>query len=363
MADILGNAPTRLPDHTSVEAALARLSAGADEAALAAALTVGFPGFVFSAVNDDDEYWRVERSVLAADGTRIGEYRPWMEAELAKDEGDVGALWSRLQATDLQISEWHGNSLYAFAPTGSGAADYVQISLGREVEWRAGPIVNPSYRPWSELDLLDPSWINHDARSDDKVIAGPLYRLSKRASSSVVHVRTFLARCARLEREKREARHPEMEQRVWVGSDGTQRPFLELQPDWFDFVPREVRFFQDWEESSARSARVFEHWALDINDYEHNGQREIGFITRPLHLPAERLEAGQASVHILMDRIEAIDREVGLPFGWFFLMTHGNRVDPEVGEAIAQGLREARVRLHDHDARVLLRWADQHYGF
>lgn len=202
MADILENAPVRLPDHASVEAALARFPAGADEAALTAA----FPGFVFSAANDDDEYWRVERSVLAADGTRIAEYRPWMEAELAKNNGDVEAVWSRLRETDLQISEWHGNSVYAFAPTGSGAADYVQTSLGREIEWRAGPIVNPSYRPWSELDLLDSSWIDHDARSDDKVIAGLLYRLSKRAGSSVVHVRTFLTRYARLERDKREAR-------------------------------------------------------------------------------------------------------------------------------------------------------------
>ena len=42
-----------------------------------------------------------------------------------------------------------------------------------------------------------------------------------------------------------------------------------------------------------------------------------------------------ASVHLLMDRIEAIDRELGLPFGWFFLMTHGHWVDPEVGQAIA----------------------------
>lgn len=363
MAEIFESAPTRLPDHASVEAILAHLLDGSDEAALATALTEGFPGFAFSAVNDDDEYWRVERSVLAADGTWIAEYRPWMEAELAKDKGDVAALWSRLQQTDLQISEWHGNSVYAFALTGSGAADYVQISLGREVEWRAGPIVNPSYRPWSELELLDPSWIDHDGRSDDKVIAGPLYRLSKRPGSCVAHVRTFLARCARLEREKREARRPEMERRVWVGSDGTQRPFLELQPNWFDVVPREVRFFQDWEESSARSARVYEHWALDIKDYEHQGQREIGFIPRPLRLPAEKLEAGEASVHILMDRVEAIDREVGLAFGWFFLMMHGNRVDPDVGEAIAKGLREARVRLPDHDANVLLRWADKRYGF
>jgi hypothetical protein len=69
------------------------------------------------------------------------------------------------------------------------------------------------------------------------------------------------------------------------------------------------------------------------------------------------------SVHILMERIEAIDREVGLPFGWFFLMTHGNWVDSGVGQAIAQGLRAERVRLPDRDASVLIRWADRPYSF
>lgn len=114
---------------------------------------------------------------------------------------------------------------------------------------------------------------------------------------------------------------------------------------------------------SARIERVYDHWALDIKDHEHRGEREIGFITRPLRQPTEQLSVSSSSVHILMDRIEAIDREVSLPFGWFFLMTHGHWVEPEFGEAIAAGLREARVRLPYHDAKVLLRWADERYGF
>lgn len=44
MAEISENAPTRLPDQASVEAILARLPNGADEAALAAALPQRFPG-------------------------------------------------------------------------------------------------------------------------------------------------------------------------------------------------------------------------------------------------------------------------------------------------------------------------------
>jgi hypothetical protein len=75
---------------------------------LAAALTETFPGFAFSAVSFDDQYWRDTRLVPAGDGTRMTDYRGWMEAELARDNGDVAALWTRLQSTDFQISKWHG---------------------------------------------------------------------------------------------------------------------------------------------------------------------------------------------------------------------------------------------------------------
>lgn len=88
--------PTRLPDAASVETVLSRLPSGADEAILAAALTDAFPGFSFSAASVDDQYWRDTRSVLASDGTRIAEYRPWMQAELAKDNGDIATVWRRL---------------------------------------------------------------------------------------------------------------------------------------------------------------------------------------------------------------------------------------------------------------------------
>ncbi len=150
-----------------------------------------------------------------------------------------------------------------------------------------------------------------------------------------------------------------------IGPDGAREiPFLDAVPDWFEHVPRELRFFADWEQSSARAQRLFAHWALDIRDYTHKGEREVGFIPRPLRPPKDRLlPMPDASVHILMDRIEAIDRELGLPFSWFFLMTHGHWVEPEIGQTVAAGLREQRVRLPDDDALVLLRWADKPCGF
>ncbi|MER9594140.1 hypothetical protein [Mesorhizobium sp. M0244] len=94
-------------------------------------------------------------------------------------------------------------------------------------------------------------------------------------------------------------------------------------------MPRENRFFADWERSSACGHRIFDHWAFDIHDLEVREQkREIGFIPRPLKMPTERVLAGESvSVHRLMERIEAIDAEMGLPFAWFFLMSHGYWVD------------------------------------
>ena len=44
-------------------------------------------------------------------------------------------------------------------------------------------------------------------------------------------------------------------------------------------------------------------------------------------------------------------------------MTDGQWIAANVGHAIAQGLKTQRVRLPDPDAAVLLRWADQPYGF
>jgi len=358
--------PLRIPDAASIEAVLAGLDPASADADLMPALAAAFPSFDFSLARVDDDYWRDTRSVIRPDCTRAGELRQWMTAELAKDGGDIKGLWTRLKDTDLQITEWRGTSAFVFAPTGPGAADYIQIGLGREIEWRAGPIVNPDYRPWGEEDLLDPSWLRQSLPETDR-LGGPVYRLLDRAGGAFVHIRSFLDRCSRVERDKRETKRPEMERRVIreVGPQGTREtPFLEAVPDWFDYVPREVRFFQDWEGSSARAHRVFEHWALDVRDYTHKGEREVGFIPRPLKPPKERLlTASDVSVHLLMDRIEAVDSEVGLSFGWFFLMTHGHWVDPDIGLAIAQGLKAQRVRLPDPDARVLLRWADRSYGF
>jgi hypothetical protein len=98
----------------------------------------------------------------------------------------------------------------------------------------------------------------------------------------------------------------------------------------------------------------FAHWVLDIHDYSVvEGEREIRLIARPLRQPKEQLLATRdGSVRALLERCDVIDCGVGLPFGWFVLMTQGHWVDQGVGQAIAQGVRAHRVRLPDPDERV-----------
>ena len=81
--------PARLPDAASLETVLAGLDPASADADLIPALTAAFPGFAFGIASIDDDYWRDTRSVLRADGARLGELRPWMTAELANENGDV----------------------------------------------------------------------------------------------------------------------------------------------------------------------------------------------------------------------------------------------------------------------------------
>lgn len=360
--------PIRLPDPASVETVLAALQPQSADAELAPALSKAFPGFAFTVARIDDPYWRNPHAVVAANGTRLGDHRAWVERALAEVGGDLTAFSNLHRESGENFAEWRGTSVFAFAPTGPGVADFVQLSLGREIEVLAGAVVDPDYRPTSADDLFEPTWVTRESAVAARQLAGPVYRLRGRTGGGIVHMRSFLARRARIEREQREARRPELESRVIheVGSEGVRDiPFLEANPGWFDFFPRENRFFADWGRSSSASARIFAHWAFDIHDLEGRGQeREIAFIPRPLQIPAERLLVGEnVSVHRLMERIEAIDEEIGLAFAWFFLMTHGHWVDPDAGHAIADGLRAGRVRLPDHDAAVLLEWAARPYLF
>ncbi|WP_341872732.1 hypothetical protein [Mesorhizobium japonicum] len=274
---------------------LAGLDPTSADTDLALALTQTFPGFPFTAAAVDDFYWRGDaRTILSADGTRLGDHRVWVERELAALGGNLTAFWNRHRSGDQKFTEWRGTSVFAFARTGRGVADFVQISRGRDVEYLAGSVVDPDYRPYSADDLFDPSWVRREPDTDAPVLAGPVYRLRGRTGGGIVHMKSFLARRTRIEAEQRQAQRPEAGLIREVGPDSARdTPSMYANPEWFDFVPRENRFFADWERPSASVERIFDHWAFDIHDLEHRGRREIGFIPRPLKMPRREAAVGR----------------------------------------------------------------------
>lgn len=56
------------------------------DADLLPALTAAFPGFEFGVARIDDDYRLDTRSVTRPNGSRLGELRPWMMDELAKEK-------------------------------------------------------------------------------------------------------------------------------------------------------------------------------------------------------------------------------------------------------------------------------------
>ncbi|WP_232375855.1 hypothetical protein [Mesorhizobium comanense] len=104
------------------------------------------------------------------------------------------------------------NERLAFAPPASVVADFIQISLGRDVEYLAGSIVDPDCSPYSADDLFDPSWVRRELVTDALVLAGPVY-LRDRTAGGIVHMKSFLACRTRIEAEQRMARRTELENR------------------------------------------------------------------------------------------------------------------------------------------------------
>ncbi|WP_189354280.1 hypothetical protein [Mesorhizobium sp. M2A.F.Ca.ET.039.01.1.1] len=103
-------------------------------------------------------------------------------------------------------------------------------------------------------------------------------------------------------------------------------------------------------------------WLLIRHELEHRGRREVGPYSAAAQNAPPEAAVGRGRFGAPPDGgTEAVHAEIGLPFAGFFLVTHGHSVDPGVGDAIAEGLRQGRVRLRDRDAAVLLASADRRY--
>lgn len=144
------------------------------------------------------------------------------------------AFWNRHRSADQKIADWRGTSVIAFAPP-AGVADFVQISLGREIEYLARSVVDSGYRLYSADDLFGAAWVRRELVTDAPVVAGPVYRLRGRL-----------------------ARGPASKQSSDRRNDLSLRPVSSARSGpralmIVNFVSREDRFFAVWDRSSGRT--------------------------------------------------------------------------------------------------------------
>lgn len=192
----------------------------------------------------------------------------------------------------------------------------------------------------------------------------------------MTNIRRFMRELVELERAKKAAKLPEMEQRtvkvinIGASSPETEEvPFLDLVPDWLTRPPKEIRLLQDWQDSSAGRGgfRFCDHWVLGLSDYEYKGERCMHCIPRWGDKDGNRLpkvNSGKCkTVYGLMEKLQEFDRKAGYPFAWYFYMLHGNRLGDAAGERVAEAVESGQFRIPVHDEKVLQRWCQHPYGF
>lgn len=125
---------------------------------------------------------------------------------------------------------------------------------------------------------------------------------------------------------------------------------------------------EDWERSSAgkSGAQLYDNWFFEIRDYTQNGQRNFGAIHQwitTLKLAEVEAKPRNISDYAIYDKLQRLDKRVGVPFAWYFFMLHGNRVHIWAGQRILKAVENGTIVMPDQDYLVLRQWYDMPYGF
>ena len=341
-----------------------------------------YPHAEFNVVATRGDWSSVQKGLVDVEGRKISEdFVKWVTAEYDAMGQDARAVWEKYKNSGLMLTEEQGTTLYIASPFASSPEAFIQIeiSMSHEVADRYAFDDCVWAAPDNLNDLIDPM----TGVSDAKEISPFRYKFER-----MTNIRRFCQEMADLERQSRLEILPEIEQKVvrvvTVESYEKTRPlssdfrqevdeitFLEMFPSWLDRAKNEIRFIQDWQESSAGryGARLCDHWFLLLRDYtDREGKRVMSFIPQwadadgGLDLP-EITSQDRDDVYGAMSRIEKFNAQVGYPFAWYFYMLHGNRIDYTVGETVARGIQAVKISLAKCDAKVLMRWYEREYGF
>lgn len=306
------------------------------------------------------------RKVLAADGTLVADdHEAWLAGELEKDGGSSFRTFARLKDLGYLLTRCDITTLYLVEDYGGPADNFVQIEVDVEDEFVDRKAFTYAWgrTPASLSELVEAAENGQQFQDGERVRHRPSsYRLRRAFNAAA-----FLREAQSVEEAARTAAG---ERIVGVSTNGgptVPMRIADLAEDDGSYVWPGRRLVDDWEQSSAGRAghRLCEHWALQISDYTSpKGERHMSVIPLWAHTrKIAELKRRPSSDYELFGKLESLSQRVGVPFGWYFYMLHGNLVSSWAGRAVLKAAEGGMIVLPEQDYRVLKRWAAREYGF
>lgn len=296
------------------------------------------------------------------------DYREWMKTEFAAVGGDAKALYDKYEKSGYLISEEQGYRHYFALPYGDAPGAFFQFEIEISHEVIVRKLLSRHWHWYSDTRSLEQLIDERDSPIDVPVeVRGLSYRLVR-----TTDIRRFL-------NEKNAAYKAELAHDAQrsieltnVRSGAVRIATLgELHPEAYNPSVNcaEFRMLEDWERSSAGAsgALLYDNWYFEIRDYTAtNGKRNFGAIpqwTTTLKLAEVVAKPRNLSDYALYDKLQRLDKRVGVPFAWYFFMLHGNRVHSWAGQRILKAVENGAIVMPDQDYLVLRQWYDMPYGF
>jgi len=316
--------------------------------------------------------WLSRRKVLTAAGDLLADdHGAWLGSELARDAGDARVTIQRLRALDYQLTQCEVDTLYIVQDLGGAQDNFLQLEIAVEEEFIDRRLF--SLHDWRSTPAKDLAGLVREAEDGERYDSDHRQRQRPAAYClrRVVHVGAFVDEAAAVDLRQQAAQRSRL---LRVGADaGSARRITagalveELGGDPGPYTWRGRRLFNDWTLASpGRSGlRFCEHWAVQLTDWTSPPLgRSMSLIPLWTHKrKIAEITRNPNSVHELYGKLESIDRRVGVPFGWYFYMLHGNLIADWAGRRILDAAEAGQIVLPEHDYQVLKRWRARPYGF
>lgn len=301
-----------------------RVPVSAGAAGLARELAAAVPQLAFREVLARGGWYRLG-GVVDAEGNHIsGDLERWTETELRRHDDDFAALADAYADSGLKATRLTGKTHYWIAPTGNGAADFVQLEIEELQELVCQPLFAGDEVPGSLEELIDP----RDACAGAPAAIGiPFYALRR-----VTDMAEFVARMR------------------------AQKP--DAQPVH--------RFLEAWQTSSAGAAQFSNHWILATSEHLDRYRQPILQATpvAAVNGAPPRFEGAYGARGLaLRDALQRFDRQAGHPMAWFFHMLTTKAVPHAVAAAVIDDSQSGFSYLPERDVQVVKNWLHRPYSF